>query len=176
MVQEFRPQEWDGNIVCFTDSDHAGCTFTRKSTSGIVCMVGGHCIKGSSTVQSTIALSSGESEYYPIVKASATALGVRAMYADWGIKAKCVVRSDSSAARGICNRRGLGKTRHIQTRFLWVQHQVAEKEIRVEKVSTDSNVSDICTKPVSKDLCQRHMTTLGQFVRTGKSSLAKQGS
>ena len=125
VVQEFRPQEWDGNIVCFTDSDHAGCTFTRKSTSGIVCMVGGHCIKGSSTVQSTIALSSGESEYYSIVKASATALGMRAMYADWGIKAKCVVRSDSSAARGICNRRGLGKTRHIQYRFLWVQHQVA---------------------------------------------------
>ena len=176
VVQEFRPQTWDGTITCYTDSDHAGCTFTRKSTSGVICMAGSHCLKGSSTVQSTIALSSGESEYYSIVKASATVLGMRAMYSDWGIETKCVVKSDSSAARGICNRRGLGKTRHVQTRFLWVQHQVAEKEIQLEKVSTDSNLSDICTKPVSKDLCLKHMTTLGQFVKTGKSLLAKQGT
>eukprot|EP00971_Amphidinium_carterae_P091238 1806053-Amphidinium_carterae.1 len=33
-------------------------------------MLGGHCLRGQSTWQSTVALSSGESEYYAIVKAA----------------------------------------------------------------------------------------------------------
>lgn len=33
VVQEFCPQEAHDSIVCYTDSDHAGCLFTRKSTS-----------------------------------------------------------------------------------------------------------------------------------------------
>lgn len=38
VVQEFRAQEAYGTITCFTDSDRAGWLFTRKSTSGLVCM------------------------------------------------------------------------------------------------------------------------------------------
>ena len=50
------------------DSDHAGCILTRRSTTGCVTKVGTHVIAHSSKLQSTVSLSSGESEYYALVK------------------------------------------------------------------------------------------------------------
>ena len=59
-----------------------------------------HCAKHASDLQSTIALSSGESEYYAAVKAAALGLSRKALFADWGIEVSITVLSDSSAARG----------------------------------------------------------------------------
>ena len=72
----------------------------RTATMPVVCSLervqaGRHCLKSSSTVQSTIALSSGESEFYLIVKAASAGLGLRALYHEWRIPVKVVVRSDS---------------------------------------------------------------------------------
>lgn len=136
-------------------------------------MAGRRCLKATSTVQSTIALSSGESEYYAIVKASSQGLGLRAFYQEWGLAMKVIVRSDSSAARRMTQRRGLGKVRHIQTRYLCVQQQVHQKEIALECVATAKNVSDLCTKPVSQQLCEKHMSAIGQTFQSGKSTAAK---
>eukprot|EP00973_Karenia_brevis_P092189 12411232-Karenia_brevis.AAC.1 len=64
----FERQALGDKLIVYSDSDHAGCLRTRRSTSGTVVMVGGHCIKCSSGLQSTIALSVGEAEYYAGVK------------------------------------------------------------------------------------------------------------
>ena len=58
----------------WTDTDYAGCAKTRKSTSGGVIMIGGHMIKSWSSTQNVIALSSGEAEYYGLVKGAAQGL------------------------------------------------------------------------------------------------------
>ncbi|OLP90367.1 putative mitochondrial protein [Symbiodinium microadriaticum] len=50
------------------DADHAGDAVTRRSTTGMIAFYGRHPIKHASNVQSTIALSTGESEYYALVK------------------------------------------------------------------------------------------------------------
>ena len=47
-------------------------------------MHGSHCIKHSSNVQTTISLSSGESEFYAIVKAAAVGLSQQALLHDLG--------------------------------------------------------------------------------------------
>ena len=47
-------------------------------------MIGGHCVKGWSKTQSLIALSSGESELYASLKASAETLGLIAVLKDLG--------------------------------------------------------------------------------------------
>ena len=52
----------------FSDTDWAGCLRTRKSTQGGLLIAGQHCVKSWSTTQAFISLSSGESEYYGIVK------------------------------------------------------------------------------------------------------------
>ena len=71
VVTRFSPQRMYSSIVIFADSDHAGCLTTRRSTTGLIAMLGSHCVKTGSNLQSTVSLSSGESEYYAIVQAAA---------------------------------------------------------------------------------------------------------
>ena len=56
-------------IDCYSDTDWAGCPRTRRSTSGGCLMLGQHLIKSWSTTQVAISLSSGEAEFYGVVKA-----------------------------------------------------------------------------------------------------------
>ena len=85
-------------------------------------MLGKHLIKAWSKTQSLLVLSSGKSELYGTLKASAEALGVLSMIKDLGANMRGKVLGDASAALGIIHRKGLGRTRHIDTGMLWVQH------------------------------------------------------
>ena len=74
----------------------------------MVMMRDAHCLKVSSHTQSHISLSSGESEYYGIVKCAAIGLGARSMHSDFGMCADVVVRTDSSSGLAVGSRRGFG--------------------------------------------------------------------
>ena len=93
-----------------------------------------------------LSLSSGEAEYAAIVKGACAGLGVQSMAADWGIKLNVRICSDSSAAIGISNRLGLGPTRHLAVRHLWVQDKVKSKETQFEKQDGKKNVADLGIK------------------------------
>ena len=69
----------------WTDTDFAGCKRTRRSTSGGVVMIGDHCVKTYSSTQDIIALSSGEAEYYGVVKGGSVGIGLRSMLGDFGV-------------------------------------------------------------------------------------------
>ena len=157
----FRDTKMPDKIRIFVDSDHAGCAVTRKSTTGYVSRLGHSTVKHGSNLQSTTALSSGESEYYALVKASKEGLGLQSLLGDWGLQLPLEVSSDSSAARGHVSRRGLGKMRHIQTRYLWVQERVGEGHIKITSVPGTKNVADILTKCTSGVLLARHLATAG---------------
>ena len=62
-------------IDVYTDTDWAGCARTRKSTSGGCILLGCHTIKHWSSTQQSISLSSGEAEFYGVVRASGYGLG-----------------------------------------------------------------------------------------------------
>eukprot|EP00435_Cladocopium_sp_Y103_P058260 s42_g20.t1 len=116
VITEFKPQKMFNTIRVFCDADFAGDLKTRRSTTGIVAMLGACCVKHSSNLQSTVSLSSGESEFYALVSAASIGLGIKAMLDDWDIPTQLVLLSDSSAGRAIASRKGLGKVRHVQTR------------------------------------------------------------
>ena len=88
-------------------------------------MFGSHCLKTYSQTQETMALSSGETEFYGIVKAAAMGLGMRGLMEDLGMTVEIQVNTDSSAAKSITSRKGAGRVRHIEVRELWVQERVA---------------------------------------------------
>ena len=124
LVIHFTKQQMPSHIDVFTDSDHAGCLRTRKSTTGLTVMIGGHCGKTSATTRSTIALSSPKSEYYGMVNGSSVGLGMQALTKDFGLDLKLRVHTDASSGLALSQRRGLGRARHISTRFLWLQQKV----------------------------------------------------
>ena len=143
------------------DSDWAGDKRTRKSTLCIVVRHGPNVIKTQVNAMKGISLSSGEAEYAAIVKGACQGLGIQSMAADWGVRVNVHVHSDSSAAIGISNRLGLGATRHLAVRHLWVQHKVKEKEITLEKQDGKKNVADLGTKIQAGPAITKVMGQLG---------------
>ena len=81
-----------------------------------------------------ISLSSDESEYYGVVKGASVGLGVQAMLRDMGFDFPLEIMTDATAAKGIASRRGLGRTRHIDVHYLWVQERVGNGDIALKKV------------------------------------------
>ncbi|CAK0883649.1 unnamed protein product [Prorocentrum cordatum] len=144
----YRMQAPVNKIEVYVDSDFAGDPITRKSTTGLVAMVGSHLIKGSSTLQSLTSLSVGEAEFYAVVKGGAVALMLKAIYEDFGDHMEALVLSDSTTAGSLADRLGVRqRTKHIQARFLWVQERVQDRDLKVQKVHTSRNLADLATKP-----------------------------
>ena len=58
-------------------------------------------IKSWCSTQAILALSSGEAEFYGIVKGASIGLGLRSMLGDFGIDVAIRIHPDASAAKGI---------------------------------------------------------------------------
>ena len=59
-------------------------------------------------------------------------------------------RSDSSAARGMCSRVGIGRTRHLDAVMMWLQQKCHDKVIRVPAIPTRTISADIGTKALAR--------------------------
>ena len=104
---------------------------------------------------------SGEAEYVGSDKRGSIAIGIQAMARDFGDDLKIRLRADSSAAKGICGRIGLGKIRHLDVALLWLQHHVNDKRIQLLKVSGSDNLADIGTKDVESNRIEKFMKHMG---------------
>ena len=145
----------------YTDTNHAGCIRTGKSTNGGLILHGGHLIKSWSSTQSVVALSSGESEYHGLVKGVSETLGIRSVLADWRQPRKVTAWTDSSAAKGIANRVGLSKrTWHIAVHQLWIQERVESRDIVIKKVAGEKNPADVGTKYLTQEAMTKHLRRL----------------
>ena len=71
------------------------------------------------------------------------------------------LRVDSSAAKSMSERRGVGQTRHVQARFLWLQDKVAERELVVDKGNGKLNDADLVTKVQARSAMKEHLKTFG---------------
>jgi len=158
----------------WTDTDYAGCRDTRKSTSGGVIRLGTHVLRGWSSTQKVIALSSGEAEYYGMVRGGAEALGTQSILGDLGVSRNVKLMTDSSAAKGIAMRTGLGKVRHIEVNQLWLQEKVRDNVIQVIKVEGVKNIADALTKHVDQDEIKFHIQETNCEIKSGRHELAPQ--
>ena len=95
-------------------------------------------------------MSVAESEFYAGVKGASILLGAKSMMIDFGEDVvQCVLGTDSSSAKGIMERRGAGRIRHLHCPMLCLQACVDSGEIRIEKRKVEHNTADIGTKAVS---------------------------
>ena len=172
VVQLFGRQEAPNNIRVFTDTDFAGCTKTRKSTSGGLILFGKHMVKSWSTTQKVVSLSSGEAEYYGMVKGAAQGMGMKALIKDMGTYTGIELSTDSSAAKGMAARKGLGKVRHIEVCQLWLQEKSQDGTIRIKKVKGTDNPADIVTKHVPNEVLTKHLPAFGLHREAGRHSIA----
>ena len=84
-----------------------------------------------------------------MVDGASRALGVRAAAKELGVVVDDMVISmatDSSGAKSFASRRGTGRIRHIEVKWLWLQQAVADGRFRMQKVLRKKNPADMLTK------------------------------
>ena len=128
----------------------------------MVQMVGKHAVKHTWNLQGATGSNDSECEYCALTHGAAHGFRLKAYMADLGFEMSLHIFSDSSAARVFASRRGLGRQRHVQTRYLWLQERVAATHLTVQKVRTTQNPADILTQAASRE---RHWNNT-EHVRT----------
>ena len=77
------------------------------------------------------------------------------MYEEMGRTINIDVETDSTAAIGMCSRKGVGKTRDIQVRWLWIQDATRDKVVCLRKVKGTENEADTGAKDLDGPRHQR---------------------
>ena len=173
-VQRFAQQAQPERLVVYTDSDFAGCLKTRRSTTCVMAFHGDHLLRGTSTTQAVVALSSGEAEFYAAVKGASIAIGIGSLCVDIGcpLKKHALLRVDSTACLGMAGRKGAGRVRHIHTPCLWLQQVVSAGRLELSKVLGTENPADLGTKALGPGIIQQAMAKCGFVSLAGKSRMA----
>ena len=148
-VLTYARQTSDAKLQVHVDSDWAGDLLGRRSTTGVIVTRGEHLLRHMSCLQTLVALSSGEAENYALIRGACTSLGIQTQYQDWMIDVPIQICSDSSAARSVARRRGIGgRLRHLQTRHSWLQSRVALGNLKLDVVAGEKNPGDTLMKPL----------------------------
>ena len=116
------PASAEVEVVVETDSNWAGCRRTRRSVSHGRVLADECVLFTRNKKQSLVATSSGEAEFYGAVGiASDALLLVRVLlWLGFRLSKIPVIRVDSSAAKGVATRQGVGSIRHLSLRTLWL--------------------------------------------------------
>ena len=135
-------------------------------------MWGLHCFKSWASPQATVALSSAEAELYALTKGASQALGVMTLLEDFGIKTRSTFHTDASAAIGIVRRAGLGKLRHLNVRYLWLQDHMRSGQMDFHKVAGVANAADLVTKHLGPGKAKDNLEAIGVRIESGKATNA----
>lgn len=82
------------------------------------------------------------------------------------------VHGDAPAALGITNRKGLGRTRHIDTDMLWIQETAAEKRLGFDKVLGLEIPAGLFTKCLGRGIPMQHRKRLRGEFKDGRADAA----
>ncbi len=122
-----------------------------------------------STTQQTIALSSGEADLKGILKGAAEGLGLQSVGMDLNTELSVHLYTDSSAAMGMVNRKGLGRVRHVNVGELWIQDAVKRKRLTIGNVAGERNPADIRTTHVDRGKIREHCNRMKRTPEGGTS-------
>eukprot|EP00971_Amphidinium_carterae_P306330 6087611-Amphidinium_carterae.5 len=161
-----RPRQPTRNEPLYCDSHWAGCSTTRKSTTGMV-------LQFAAVSQPT--QSSAEADLYAIGTTVNGVIYVRNFLHELNFTAdnqlKPQIYTDSSSAKCLTQQLGLTKrTKHIDMRYLHVQQLQSDGELKIHKVSTENNSSDLMTKYLETAKIKKHSETIGLHPYLGNKS------
>ncbi|XP_019178918.1 PREDICTED: uncharacterized protein LOC109174086 [Ipomoea nil] len=138
-------------IHAYSDSDWAGCSIDRKSTSGYAVFLGDNLISWVSRKQCTIARSSTEVEYMGLADVAAEVTWVVSLLHELNLHpgSPLTLWCDNLGATYLCaNPVFHARTKHVEINFYFVHDKVAARDFLVDFVSTKDQLADIFTKPL----------------------------
>ena len=146
-------------VAGFSDSDYAGDVDGRRSMTGYVFTLGGSVVSWKATLQPMVTLSTTEAEYMALTEAANEGIWLKGFVNDLGLhQDQAVVYCDSLSA--ICLTKDQvhhERTKHIDVRYHFLRN---ESRIKVKKVGTTDNPSNMFTKPVPQSKFQHCLELL----------------
>ena len=106
------------------------------------------------------------------MKGGCEGLGVSTLMRDLGESPEIRMHIDANAAKGIIERRGLQKLRHIDLDVLWLQELKARRQIPADKVLGIDNVADLMTKHVTSVVINKSIYMINLYLAERRSLIA----
>ncbi|GJS05576.1 putative ribonuclease H-like domain-containing protein [Tanacetum coccineum] len=142
------PRDSPFELEAFSDSDYAGASLDRKSTTGGCQFLGRRLISWQCKKQTIMANSTTEAEYVAAAHCCGQVLWIQNQMMDYGfnfMNTKIHIDNEST----ICvvkNPVYHSRTKHIEIRHHFIRDCYEKRLIDVLKIHTDSNVADLLTK------------------------------
>ncbi|GJR77229.1 putative ribonuclease H-like domain-containing protein [Tanacetum coccineum] len=135
-------------LEAFSDSDYAGASLDRKSTTGGCQFLGSRLISWQCKKQTVVANSTTEAEYIAASQCCGQVLWIQNQLLDYGYNfMQTKIHVDNESA--ICvvkNPVYHSKTKHIEIRHHFIRDSYEKRLIEMVKIHTDNNVADLLTK------------------------------
>ena len=147
------PRGCEFTLHAFSDADYAGCKLDRKSTSGTYQILAGCLISWYSRKQGIVALSTVEAEYVAAESCCSQVLWIKYQLHDYGSSLESIpIHCDNTSAISLSkNPVHHSRTKHIEVRHHFIRDHVENHEIELRFISTEHQLADIFTKPLSED-------------------------
>ncbi|GJX48440.1 putative ribonuclease H-like domain-containing protein [Tanacetum coccineum] len=142
------PRDSPFELEAFSDSDYAGASLDRKSTTGGCQFLGRRLISWQCKKQTIVANSTTEAEYVATAHCCGQVLWIQNQMMDYGfnfMNTKIHIDNEST----ICvvkNPVYHSRTKHIEIRHHFIRDCYEKRLIEVIKIHTDHNVADLLTK------------------------------
>lgn len=142
-------QEKDA-VIGYVDSDHGRNLDNRKSLTGMIFTMFGTAVSWKSNIQSVVSVSTTEAEFYAITEGVREVMWLGGMVKELGVEKDCItVFSDNQSAIQLTKHQVFHeRSKHIYVKLHFVKDIVKGGAIKVEKIDTEDNPSDILTKAV----------------------------
>jgi hypothetical protein len=128
------------DLVVYNDADWAGCSDTRKSTSGYAVFLGDNLIYWSSKRQTTVSRSSVEAEYRAVANRVTEVTWLRQLLQDLRAplhRATLVYCDNISAVYMSSNPIQHQRTKHIEIDLYFVRERVAVGDLRCDRTPSE---------------------------------------
>ncbi|KAG8472527.1 hypothetical protein CXB51_034427 [Gossypium anomalum] len=144
----------EDGVIGYVDVDFARDLDRKRSLTGYVFTIGGCSISWKATLQTTIALSTTESEYMAITEVCKEAIWLKGLFSELNedLQISTVFCNSQSAIFLTKDQMFHERTKHIDVRYHFVHDIIARSDIFVSKISTRENPADMMTKslPITK--------------------------
>ncbi|KAK6160335.1 hypothetical protein DH2020_003716 [Rehmannia glutinosa] len=154
----------DYKLVGYSDSDWAGDTDDRKSTTGFTFFMGDTAFTWGSKKQPIVTLSTCEAEYVAATSCVSHAIWLRNLLKELSISQEdpTEIYVDNKSAIALAKNPVFhNRSKHIDTRYHYIRECISREEVQVKYVKSQDQVADIFTKPLKYEDFARLRSSLG---------------